>query len=453
MKGLHTDWKQGEKDLSILRQPEHECGQGDPKDTITVSSTIMALARKSIMLNASVSPGPLFRRLVGEKTMPKVHQRVESDVHEMMATRSGIVLDSTASRTGMPMEEAGVHHPTLITGPVSSLSSEASRPEKEVTLQSVLDFSPPPKPVSQERSRILDDIASLINTQCCQEVDEQRSSYSATVSTDSGLSIPFDLRAALRQDSTRIQYQLPSLTASLSPPTSPVRRQLPYTIPLARERESLRSCRVKLPSFKARPLNPKVFTSAGDLGVPRIPKKPLTVPVSPVFSKMRTNSTRSRLTGDGLTRAKSSATMRLKLPATTGIQSTIRFPGHNPIQQPQVDHSMSGAVNGLKIRPFDTKRHITTQLCAISGPPQRQSVSSEPLSGTGSTTNGTNLNVQEKGKHHGAVGQATMLRRPSTRPIPFRFATTELQRRRVAAATFTTVPIASSDALTLEDLV
>jgi hypothetical protein len=116
---------------------------------------------------------------------------------------------------------------------------------------------------------------------------------------------------------------------------------------------------------------------------------------------------------------------------------------------------MSAAVNSLKIRPFDTKRHITTQLCAISGPPQRQSASPEPLSGAGSTAlkNETGLNVQEKGKHHGAVGQATMLRRPSTRPIPFRFATTELQRRRVAAATFTTVPIASSDALTLEDLV
>jgi hypothetical protein len=189
---VNTDLKQGERDLNIQGPPEHECGQGDPKDTIAVSSTIMALARKSIMLNASASPGPLFRKLVSEKTMPKVHRRVESDVHEIMATRSGTVLDPTASRTGMPMEEAGVHHSTLVTGPVSSLSSEASRPEKEVTFQSVLDFSPPSKP-SQQRSKVLDDIASLINTQYCQEVDEQ------LLSTNSELSIPFDLRAALRQ--------------------------------------------------------------------------------------------------------------------------------------------------------------------------------------------------------------------------------------------------------------
>ncbi|KAF9279071.1 hypothetical protein BGZ74_002934, partial [Mortierella antarctica] len=59
----------------------------------------------------------------------------------------------------------------------------------------------------------------------------------------------------------------------------------PYKVLSINERESLRTGRNV--GFRARPLDPKVFTSAGDLGVPRIKKLPLTVPVSPVFSKPR----------------------------------------------------------------------------------------------------------------------------------------------------------------------
>ncbi|KAF9923633.1 hypothetical protein FBU30_006356 [Linnemannia zychae] len=95
----------------------------------------------------------------------------------------------------------------------------------------------------------------------------------------------FNLREALRMDSARIKYQLPNLIASLSPPTSPRRRPTPYSVPSANDRESLRIRR--MPKFKARPLNPKIFTGAGDLGLPKIQKPALTVPVSPVFSHRR----------------------------------------------------------------------------------------------------------------------------------------------------------------------
>lgn len=292
---------------------------------------------------------------------------------------------------------------------------------------------------------------------------------------------------SVAQDSARIQYQLPGLTASLSPPTSPVRRPSPYTVLLAHEREVLRSRRVKLPTFKARPLNPKVFTSAGDLGVPRIAKKPLTVPVSPVFSTMRKRSRTEgdRRSGQDLASKAKSATIRTR----NGTRDRIHHPDYGLTQlrsqleqQPQGSQSVpvsgqkvKGVLTGdvvnatmtrsaadilttptwkpLIVRPLDAQRP-TTQLCTISGPPYRQDVlSSAPNSATtkGSVVTkeiGHDVISLEKG---GRVGQ-TKLRRPSTRPVPFRFATTELERKRTAAAAFSIAPIASSDMLTLEDL-
>src|SRR5690606_42128766 len=73
-----------------------------------------------------------------------------------------------------------------------------------------------------------------------------------------------------------------------------------FRSPSAHDRDKLRSVR-RMPQFKARPLNPKVFTSAGDLGVPRIQKQPLTVPVSPVFNSH--SRTRIKKTRDAVLRS------------------------------------------------------------------------------------------------------------------------------------------------------
>ncbi|KAI7821408.1 hypothetical protein BC939DRAFT_478388 [Gamsiella multidivaricata] len=79
---------------------------------------------------------------------------------------------------------------------------------------------------------------------------------------------------------TNMREPIPNSTSI--PRTSITRRAAPYKVPTINERESLRSSRT--PQFRARPLDPKVFTGAGDVGVPRIRKLPLTVPVSPVFT-------------------------------------------------------------------------------------------------------------------------------------------------------------------------
>lgn len=60
-------------------------------------------------------------------------------------------------------------------------------------------------------------------------------------------------------------------------------RAAPYKHVSLNERESMRTSRGK--GFRARPIDPKVFTRAGDSGIPRVIKPPLTIPVSPIFSK------------------------------------------------------------------------------------------------------------------------------------------------------------------------
>lgn len=177
------------------------------------------------------------------------------------------------------------------------------------------------------------------------------------------------------QDSARLRYNLPGLTATLTPASPPSKqRSSPYSVPSAHDREGLRFKR--LTQFKARPLNPKVFTSAGDLGVPKIPKQPLTVPVSPVFSRRRVKT----VTGS------------INTAAATRLQNVIGAAKAEALQ---------GAKQVLIVPPPRTRAD-----------PQ----ASAPKSGT-TTPHGLN---------------AKSLRRPivPTRPVPFQFATTELQRKR-----------------------
>ncbi|KAG0008432.1 hypothetical protein BGZ80_003452 [Entomortierella chlamydospora] len=266
----------------------------------------------------------------------------------------------------------------------------------------------------------------------------------------------FDLRSALRMDSARFQYQLPSLVASLSPPASPKRRPSPYTIPSANERDALRSRRT--PHFKARPLNPKVFTSAGDLGVPRIPKQPLTVPVSPVFSKPRV---RNAVAEGGLKKESvlnSAAALRLKnmikaeITKKQTVVNTLNL--GNPRERPQtrtVVNNMSltqstgtAASSALWSTPLSVptvdKTRANINLGSIKGPPQREEVPSTSTSvhrkvvnatSTAASIAGTAARAGVKGQQQQQQRQLSKLRRPATRPVPFKFATTELQRKRM----------------------
>ncbi|CAO3572274.1 unnamed protein product [Mortierella alpina] len=246
----------------------------------------------------------------------------------------------------------------------------------------------------------------------------------------------FDLRAALRMDfSSRSGYQLPSLVASLSPPSSPrVRRPTPYTVPSAFEREALRVQR-SVPQFKARPLNPKVFTGAGDLGVPRIQKQPLTIPVSPVFSRPRIRDavseneiTKDEISTAAATRLKSvmqegaEIKSRSKEPssfsyshAATKHHSSSFLPHAYPSQSSRsetVPSTATAAWTAPRI-PVSSVRtaHDHPDLGHISGPPLRAVAPTQPTT----SAKGSMVNRESK---------------PVTRPVPFKFATTELQRKR-----------------------
>ena len=51
-------------------------------------------------------------------------------------------------------------------------------------------------------------------------------------------------------------------------------------------------------NFKARPLNRKIFDGTGDMGVPKLPRPPITVPKSPLFSKRTSHVHHQHVIGD-----------------------------------------------------------------------------------------------------------------------------------------------------------
>ncbi|KAF8943588.1 hypothetical protein BGZ47_005280 [Haplosporangium gracile] len=328
-------------------------------------------------------------------------------------------------------------------------------------------------------------------------MDVEMGSAGADDSSGSQRSSPaFDIRTALRMDSTRTQYQLPSLIASLSPPPSPRRRPTPYSVPSANDREALRIRR--MPRFKARPLNPKIFTGAGDLGLPKIQKPALTVPVSPVFSRRK--RTKDVVVSKGLTKEKdvstSAAATRLKEMVEAGavkkqklkqqkqqeeqasrrqaISAGGRQPGVRVVQSRVVNHAQASQrdIGGNKSKD----KNLGGGGGGMGGGARRievlgagrgaQNVFEPSLKPVLTTTSlvvpsvdqtrpeadvvGGVLESDMRLHHHhrsydlhtssaAATGGVSRLRQPTaaaggggtTQPVPFNFATTELQRKRM----------------------
>ncbi|KAK3840831.1 MAG: hypothetical protein J3R72DRAFT_446471 [Linnemannia gamsii] len=384
------------------RETEQEQGleQERPGETVSaVNSTMMALARKSIMQHSAVAPASIFRKLKNSKEgVPKslgwsmmnsssasssgsVSQpsattkstptataatakiatttKSVSSHNKTVAVVESPVVETAEKETGSRWEPTGdlaftfMSAPKLTTTPTATAAVtipasrtfpiEAPAPS-QVFARSVLDLSGSVEPkiprklatsnitatsttaapnaatntiINTHRSNNITTpiypnkshqppsmMATLMNISSAAEVmNPPTATTAAATATDmeadvemgnagvegsgsSQQSSPsFDIRAALRMDSARTQYQLPTLIASLSPPPSPRRRPTPYSVPSANDREALRIRR--MPRFKARPLNPHLFTGAGDQGLPKIQKPALTVPVSPVFSQRR----------------------------------------------------------------------------------------------------------------------------------------------------------------------
>ncbi|KAF9105746.1 hypothetical protein BGX27_009483 [Mortierella sp. AM989] len=275
----------------------------------------------------------------------------------------------------------------------------------------------------------------------------------------------FDLRTALQEDLNRSR----SSNAFL-PRASIAHRAVPYKPPTVNERETLRASR--MPGFRARPLDPRVFTSAGDLGVPRVKKQPLTIPVSPVFSKPR---------------VKSSAISESEPVKTTALSRLANFiknkPDRRPATRPHAKgESNMGAGNRaisegtattndsivtrsvlLSVPTVDQTRSIPSdsesasqkpaasnatkadvhpsnpasrpvEMRLFSGLGARKGIQGPPIRWDGSTsaaTSGQSSNNQAGASAGTNRSQGTsLMRRPLTQPIPFRFATDDILRRR-----------------------
>ncbi|KAF9189642.1 hypothetical protein BGZ51_001376 [Haplosporangium sp. Z 767] len=483
-------------------QQVHEC-----EESIPVDSTIMAFARKSIMQSASASPQSIFRQLNAGRTttaasgFSRSHVKPHSSSTDIQGdssnkatsmkaskqngagttttsdTQTAFTFVSTPTTTGSsvangssfanstglfaipsiipnltkPTATAVVAPAVTDKRPVSSLASPSPH-ARPIFTRSVLDFSKPAE-AQLQKFAARSTQATIIekDSPAPPPVDIDMAEAGTDPSLNDSQSSPFDLRAALRMDSARSQYQLPSLVASFSPPSSPRKyRPTPYSVPSAHDREKLRSVR-RMPQFKARPLNPKVFTSAGDLGVPRIQKQPLTVPVSPVFSshsRTRTRKTRDAVLEGGMTKkdvGRSTASLRLKNMIKAGSEMKQVIIASTTASAFDTKSSVRAATDTwtvpLKVLGVDQTRSIPN-LRSLSGPAIRQ-----PM-----------LPTRASGKQISA-------RRPVTKPVPFKFATTELQRKRMqfqptndflATATITGVRhgdlTGPSQALTLEDL-
>ena len=203
-----------------------------------------------------------------------------------------------------------------------------------------------------------------------------------------------------------------------------------------------------MPRFKARPLNPKMFSGAGDTGVPKIAKLPLTVPVSPVFSKTRPRRDMSA-TSAGQDKGKTPVTSRtvtasrLKDVLKTGpdrakieggrtMAANITRTTSPPAQLSSLLTSSSVSGQGGNGRVSEHFSHLPGRLLS-SAPTAAPSTNYSSRPGTQPPRSQSNL------RRPAGSSRPTL-----TKPTPFKFATTELQQKRVNAA--------NSNTLTLDDL-
>ncbi|KAF8932056.1 hypothetical protein BGZ52_011066 [Haplosporangium bisporale] len=416
-----------EKDTSMemdnILGPSDTLAHDSSQGSILPPTNVMAFARKSIMKHAASSPHSIFRKFDKNKpsadTLPiePVHSPQEASLETEAPAklnrssrtevdgRSTIAVQLPERRTIQPSDGFFVFQsqprPDIAAKHTTETKTKParSRPsiEHPVLSHSVLDFSKQPDPQKKDipssapistvqyRSKRVDISSELIlNSRPTLDPipprEPQLTPETSTLETDNlAAAQKFDIRAALRTDSARFQYNLPGLTATLTPPSPPSKRSSPYLVPSAHEREGLRFKR--LTQFKARPLDPRVFTSAGDLGVPKIAKRPVTVPVSPVFSRRRVK--------------KSVAAGYVNTAAATRLKNVIGA-------------AKAEAHQGAK------------PILKATAPAQTWEGPQASVPSTSATTSSS----------HGL--KAKSLRRPTvpTRPVPFQFATSELQRKR-----------------------
>ncbi|KAG0278566.1 hypothetical protein BGZ95_003703 [Linnemannia exigua] len=233
----------------------------------SLGTTAMDIARKSIMQHSAASPRKAFLKV--SEVAARSHG--EPSLHDLLA----------ASETD---------------------NNDYSMPRRPIQVTTTQSFAHPDTPFTFESTPL-----PLLNpTTAPQEPNIQ---HRLEVS-DRGTSIHVGQSIVQETTDPVAAHGKSSLESSFHARTSMANRAPPYRVLSVNEREVLRSSRG--PGFRARPVDPRMFTSAGDSGLPRVVKQPLTIPVSPAFSKRvrtkaapaptTTTTTKSYLrkdTGDG----------------------------------------------------------------------------------------------------------------------------------------------------------
>ncbi|KAG0011423.1 hypothetical protein BGZ80_000701 [Entomortierella chlamydospora] len=428
----------------------------------SLSSSTMDFARRSIMQHATASPKAAVRK-INKVTADSNGNPSLTDL--LAASEAEENIDSNPYPSEESSRQSFAKPDTSFTfesTPLPSLDTNARRPSS-----SGFERNEPSsfQPTVGQRIGSSPDNGSKLENKVESEAEVRHAELDLQ---DSQATDPkaFDLKTALREDLARSQS-----SNTFLPRASIARRVIPYKPPTVNERETLRSSRMA--GFRARPLDPKVFTSAGDLGVPRVKKQPLTIPVSPVFSKPRVKPTAT------------SGPEPVKTAASARLANLIKgWPDRRPANRPQAgktDTMVEGkkvigiststkkddvhlrstqlsvpTVDQVRSTPGDSKSTIQKPMAIFnagkthtyppnpvnravqerlfSGTGTRMVIQGPPIRGDGhtSTTTSKDSSNDQAGEPSTTVRPlgASLIRRPLTRPMPFKFATDEILRKR-----------------------
>lgn len=144
-------------------------------------------------------------------------------------------------------------------------------------------------------------------------------------------------------------------------------RTAPYKVASLNERETMRASRVT--GFRARPVDPKVFTRAGELGVPRVVKAPLTKPVSPAFSKRVRSKATATAAAPKSTTITTKSSLRSGPVRTTAFQRLVNIIKPNQRKDAESGHQASGSNGDKGAVDTDTKTRQSSTASAL--PPRK----------------------------------------------------------------------------------
>ncbi|KAF9326628.1 hypothetical protein BGZ91_001847 [Linnemannia elongata] len=144
-------------------------------------------------------------------------------------------------------------------------------------------------------------------------------------------------------------------------------RTAPYKVASLNERETMRASRVT--GFRARPVDPKVFTRAGELGVPRVVKAPLTKPVSPAFSKRVRSKATATAAAPKSTTITTKPSLRSGPVRTTAFQRLVNIIKPNQRKDADSGHQASGSNGDKGAVDTDTKTRQSSTASAL--PPRK----------------------------------------------------------------------------------